>query len=1061
LGKDNASPCSVQAEGEVDNIDEICTQEKGPELATEVTRSTCALLLKHDLPQGNLTVLLGETLKILHVWEKKLDAEVTTQKRLRFLYECFDKNEAESSEIYEVKAEVKLQLSKVNEIINVFKEMWRLLAKYHHKQFQTRSKSCGHMVEKELRKLTQKVEEHIRTFRESLKESLKGYIDRHGSFVSVLNEWLNKNTMEEDDQTETEAPEIFRVCCKRLKETENVDGVKVLSTIKLFMAFTIAYYRGSVGALLVYNNMTSHSRFENATRWQRELRGHTDPNSVVILISNKCELRGMVEIKTEETKAFDKRESPYFMEMSVLDSTNVENAFSEGLTQIHKIVSKRRVDEPNKEGERGSGMELRFRSLGFKQVKEERQRMRTEKLCKELETKMNKNDEVIFKASLNLEYIEALNSSEADDNCKNGKDDMGSCRASRTTNTNGSIDDTNQGESSSVKYKSDHDHNNNLSLGAGGGDIAPTSIHYMSVSVDNCFMDKLFFGEESLNPPPSPHGTVSRKDDVAFSIEFKNAAKIKKIMAYDKLSEMAMTDPKRAKRILVNRQSTARSKERKIQYIVELEHKVQTLQTEATTLSAQFTLLQRDMMGLTNQNNEFKFFLQAMEQQAQLSDALNKALGGEVQRLKQAIGEIRHKEYDRSKIQLINAEMVQQLNISQLTQQPQSQQNHESLHKYLTLENMEPASQAREIEELKHKLMERDEERVSMQSSSHLGDRELHHMSVEISIKWEKVSVVVSGTGNKSQFLSQTNEIVKRQEDEIHSLQRALKEKEEHFQMSIAEKRLEHIQYLVQRENLERQRHMFRFKREGQLRDSVCTALYVDNDGILRVRFPGASRGLKADPSELECVDELKVDDWVRYDWFSVGKESIAAKFRGSHSVSENMVSVSVLSCEVTNGDTTSLSSLYSRAGFGIKDAISFAGDLKFLLNVSKAVGKFDIEEVSKISRIHGKFRDVIRSVYSDDEEHGKLKRKRRKWYLQKKEIVVLCSCEADKVAGTEAVRQVLSHLIREYVEYDFILSKSLGKHLTFREMRRLTGAHEVCKDEFKLKGENVGISLK
>ncbi|CAN6872201.1 unnamed protein product [Brassica oleracea] len=473
MSKDDTSTCSVQAEGEVDNIDETCTQEKSPELATEVTRSTCALLLKRDLPQ------------------------------------------AESSEIYEAKSEVKLQLSKVNEIINVFNEMWRFLAKYHHKQFQMRSKSFGHMVERELKKLTQKVEEHIRTFRESLKESLKGYIDRHGSFVSVLNEWLNKNTMEEDDQTETEAPKIFRVCSKRLKETENVDGVKVLSTVKLFMAFTSAYYRGSVGALLVYNNMTRHSRFEKAARWQRELRGHTDPNSVVILIGNKCDLLGMVDIITEETKAFDKRESPYFMEMSVLDSTNVENAFTQALTQIHKIVSKRRVDESNKEGERGSEMELRFRSLGFKQVEEERQRMRTEKLCKELETKTNKSDEVIFKASLNLEDIDALNSSEADDNCKNGKDDMGSCRAIRTTKTNGSIDDRNQGESSSIKYNSD-DHNNNLSLGAGGGDIAPTSIHYRSVSVDNCFMDKLFFGEESLKPPPSPHGTVSRKDDAGF-----------------------------------------------------------------------------------------------------------------------------------------------------------------------------------------------------------------------------------------------------------------------------------------------------------------------------------------------------------------------------------------------------------------------------------------------------------------------------------------------------------------------------------------------------------------
>ena len=53
-------------------------------------------------------------------------------------------------------------------------------------------------------------------------------------------------------------------------------------------------------------------------------------------------------------------------------------------------------------------------------------------------------------------------------------------------------------------------------------------------------------------------------------------------------------------RILANRQSAARSKERKMRYISELEHKVQTLQTEATTLSAQLTLLQVGIFNCSN-----------------------------------------------------------------------------------------------------------------------------------------------------------------------------------------------------------------------------------------------------------------------------------------------------------------------------------------------------------------------------------------------------------------------------------------------------------------------------
>ncbi|CAM8899520.1 unnamed protein product [Rhodiola kirilowii] len=179
-----------------------------------------------------------------------------------------------------------------------------------------------------------------------------------------------------------------------------------------------------------------------------------------------------------------------------------------------------------------------------------------------------------------------------------------------------------------------------------GADITPTARHYRSISMDS-FMGNMQFGEELPKLPPSPGLSPSNsldKNSNTFSLEFGNGefsgAELKKIMANDKLAEIALADPKRAKRILANRQSAARSKERKMRYISELEHKVQTLQTEATTLSAQVTVLQRESAGLSTHNNELKFRLQAMEQQAQLRDALNEALSAEVQRLKIATQEI-------------------------------------------------------------------------------------------------------------------------------------------------------------------------------------------------------------------------------------------------------------------------------------------------------------------------------------------------------------------------------------------------------------------------------------
>ncbi|KVI01023.1 Small GTPase superfamily [Cynara cardunculus var. scolymus] len=87
-----------------------------------------------------------------------------------------------------------------------------------------------------------------------------------------------------------------------------------------------------------------HATFENVERWLKELRDHTDPNIVVMLIGNKSDLRHLVAVSTDDGKSFAERESLYFMETSALDATNVESAFAEVLTQIYRIVSKKAMD---------------------------------------------------------------------------------------------------------------------------------------------------------------------------------------------------------------------------------------------------------------------------------------------------------------------------------------------------------------------------------------------------------------------------------------------------------------------------------------------------------------------------------------------------------------------------------------------------------------------------------------------------------------------------------------------------------------------------------------------
>ncbi|CAL0322360.1 unnamed protein product [Lupinus luteus] len=209
------------------------------------------------------------------------------------------------------------------------------------------------------------------------------------------------------------------------------------------------------------------------------------------------------------------------------------------------------------------------------------------------------------------------------------------------------------------------------------GEIAPGARHRRSFSLDSS-IGNFHIEDGSLKLPPlqnqvgqhSPSNSIDGKTSET-SMEFGNSEfsseELKKIMENDKLAEIAMSDPKRAKRILANRLSAARSKERKTRYISELEHKVQTLQAETTTLSTEFTKLQMDSAELKSQNNEYKLRLHALEQQSQLKDALNETLDAEVRRLRRTVADLGGES-------LLSSRMAQQLAINQQMFQLQQQQ---------------------------------------------------------------------------------------------------------------------------------------------------------------------------------------------------------------------------------------------------------------------------------------------------------------------------------------------------------------------------------------------------
>ena len=95
------------------------------------------------------------------------------------------------------------------------------------------------------------------------------------------------------------------------------------------------YYRGAVGALLVYD-IAKHLTYENVERWLRELRDHADANIVIMLVGNKFDQRHLRVVSKDEAEAFAEQNSLSFIETSALDSTNVEAAFHNILTEIYQ-----------------------------------------------------------------------------------------------------------------------------------------------------------------------------------------------------------------------------------------------------------------------------------------------------------------------------------------------------------------------------------------------------------------------------------------------------------------------------------------------------------------------------------------------------------------------------------------------------------------------------------------------------------------------------------------------------------------------------------------------------
>lgn len=114
-----------------------------------------------------------------------------------------------------------------------------------------------------------------------------------------------------------------------------------------FRSITRSYYRGAAGALLVYD-VTRRETFQHLGTWLEDARAHSNPNMVIMLVGNKCDMPDdKRQVSKEEGEQFARERGLMFIETSAKEAINVEEAFQRPAQLIHQKLQQGVFDARN------------------------------------------------------------------------------------------------------------------------------------------------------------------------------------------------------------------------------------------------------------------------------------------------------------------------------------------------------------------------------------------------------------------------------------------------------------------------------------------------------------------------------------------------------------------------------------------------------------------------------------------------------------------------------------------------------------------------------------------
>eukprot|EP00331_Platyophrya_macrostoma_P020054 CAMPEP_0176475716 /NCGR_PEP_ID=MMETSP0127-20121128/43756_1 /TAXON_ID=938130 /ORGANISM="Platyophrya macrostoma, Strain WH" /LENGTH=189 /DNA_ID=CAMNT_0017871333 /DNA_START=44 /DNA_END=610 /DNA_ORIENTATION=- len=116
-----------------------------------------------------------------------------------------------------------------------------------------------------------------------------------------------------------------------------------------FKSVTRSYYRGAIGALLLYD-ITRQDSFKNVEMWLKETRSHASEKMSIVLVGNKSDLSSKRAVSYEEGAKYAQEHGLAFFETSAKEGTNVQEVFYHAAEMVLGKMENGEIDPVEDQG---------------------------------------------------------------------------------------------------------------------------------------------------------------------------------------------------------------------------------------------------------------------------------------------------------------------------------------------------------------------------------------------------------------------------------------------------------------------------------------------------------------------------------------------------------------------------------------------------------------------------------------------------------------------------------------------------------------------------------------